>query len=78
MTNKAVDSSPLSKPEFLEDHHDAKDIGHDIWYLRCNTVYPIYYKLNTSITESNSIFLLIIKSGSIWTWLMILPPKIYW
>lgn len=62
MTNKVVDSSSLSKPLFVEDHHDAKDIGHDIWYFPCNTVYPIKITTNyTSITESNSIFSLIIK-----------------
>lgn len=30
MTNKVVDSSSLSKPLFVEDHHDAKDVRHDI------------------------------------------------
>lgn len=27
---KVVDSSSLSNSLFVEDHHDAKDIGHDI------------------------------------------------
>lgn len=61
MTNKVVDSSSLSKPLFVEDHHDAKDVRHDISVTFLVTQYIQYTANYTSITESNSIFSLIIK-----------------